>query len=250
MTHDPRTIWITGASSGIGRELALQLAARGDTVIATARSSAALDALARDAAIRSERILACPLDVTQAAAIAAAVEAQGTPDVVVLNAGTYIPMSAERFSADQFRAQIEVNLMGAVNMLEALVPRFVARRRGHVVIVASVAGYRGLPTSEAYGATKAALINLAESLKLDLARYGIKVQLVNPGFVATPLTDKNRFKMPFLMPVDKAVSRMIAGMASARFEITFPKRFTWSVKLMRLLPYRVYFCIARRITKV
>ena len=125
---------------------------------------------------------------------------------------------------------------------------FVHQRRGHIAIVSSVAGYRGLPTSAAYGATKAALINLAESLKNELDRAGVKLQLVNPGFIKTPLTDKNEFKMPFLMPVEKAVARMIAGLQTNRFEITFPRRFTWQLKLLRLLPYRLYFAFTQRRT--
>lgn len=250
-----KTAWITGASSGIGRELALALARRGIVVAASARSRDALEALAAEAGAdpRSARILPTPLDVTDRTAVAAAAEAvirvfRGPPDLVVLNAGTYLPMAAETFDAARFRTQVEVNLMGTVHMLEALLPACLAARRGHIAIVASVAGYRGLPTSAAYGATKAALINLAESLKYDCDRAGVKLQLVNPGFVETPLTAKNEFAMPHLMPVGKAVARMIAGLQRGRFEITFPRRFTWQLKLLRLLPYRLYFAITRRRT--
>lgn len=249
-----KTAWITGASSGIGRELALALARRGVVVAASARSREALESLAAEAAAAgSGRILPTPLDVSDRAAVKAAAEAairvfRGPPDLAVLNAGTYLPMSAAAFDAARFSAQVEVNLMGAVHMLDALLPAYLEARKGHIAIVSSVAGYRGLPTSAAYGATKAALINLAESLKYDLDRAGVKLQLVNPGFVKTPLTDKNDFKMPFLMPVDKAVERMIAGFQSGRFEITFPRRFTWTLKLLRLLPYRLYFAITRRRT--
>jgi short-subunit dehydrogenase len=133
-------------------------------------------------------------------------------------------------------------------MLEALLPAYLAARRGHIAVVASVAGYRGLPTGAAYGATKAALVNLCEALKFDLDRAGVKLQLVNPGFVKTPLTDQNEFRMPALMPVEKAVARMIAGLESERFEITFPRRFTWQMKLLRLLPYPFYFAVTRRRT--
>lgn len=250
-----KTAWITGASSGIGRELALALARRGIVVAASARSRDALEALAAEAGadLRSARILPTPLDITDRTAVAAAAEAvirvfRGPPDLVVLNAGTYLPMAAETFDAARFRTQVEVNLMGTVHMLEALLPACLAARRGHIAIVASVAGYRGLPTSAAYGATKAALINLAESLKYDCDRAGVKLQLVNPGFVETPLTAKNEFAMPHLMPVGKAVARMIAGLQRGRFEITFPRRFTWQLKLLRLLPYRLYFAITRRRT--
>lgn len=248
-----KTAWITGASSGIGRALALALAREGVTVAASARSREALESLAAEAGNGGARILPTPLDVTDRAAVTAAAEAairvfRGPPDLAVLNAGTYLPMSAADFDAARYREQVEINLMGTVHMLEALLPAYRAARRGHIAIVSSVAGYRGLPTSAAYGATKAALINLAESLKNELDRAGVKLQLVNPGFIKTPLTDKNDFKMPFLMPVDKAVARMIAGLQSNRFEITFPRRFTWQLKLLRLLPYRLYFAITRRRT--
>lgn len=250
-----KTAWITGASSGIGRELALALARRGVAVAASARSRAALESIAAAAGaeVGNARILPTPLDVTDRAAVRAAAEAasrvfRGPPDLAVLNAGTFEPMTAADFDAGRFRAQLEVNLMGTVHMLEALLPAYLDARRGHIAIVSSVAGYRGLPTGAAYGATKAALINLAESLKFDCDRAGVKLQLVNPGFVQTPLTDRNEFRMPFLMPVEKAVARMIAGLQGNRFEITFPRRFTWQLKLLRALPYRLYFAVARRRT--
>ena len=141
--------------------------------------------------------------------------------------------------------QVETNLMGTMHGLEALIPACLAARRGHIAIVASVAGYRGLPKAAAYGAGKAALINLAESLKFDLDRAGVKLQLVAPGFVKTPLTDKNDFAMPFLMPVDRAVDAMIDGLRGARFEITFPKPLARRMKLLRMLPYRLYFALVR-----
>jgi NAD(P)-dependent dehydrogenase (short-subunit alcohol dehydrogenase family) len=250
-----KTAWITGASTGIGRALALALVRHGITVAASARSREGLESLAAEAGAGNggARILPTPLDVADRAAVNAAAEAairvfRGPPDLAVLNAGTFLPMSAHNFDAARFREQVEINLMGTVHMLEALLPPYLAARKGHIAIVSSIAGYRGLPTSAAYGATKAALINLAESLKHDCGRAGVKLQLVNPGFVKTPLTDKNEFKMPFLMPVDKAVARMIAGFASNRFEITFPRRFTWQLKLLRLLPYRLYFAVTRRRT--
>jgi NAD(P)-dependent dehydrogenase (short-subunit alcohol dehydrogenase family) len=254
MTLTHKTAWITGASSGIGRELALQLARSGLVVAASARNAELLGALARDAAAEGKgRILPTPLDVTdldacRAAAASVARVLGGPPDLVVLNAGTYLPMGAHDFAAERFRAQIEPNLMGTAHMLDAVLPACLEAGKGHLVIVASVAGYRGLPTGAAYGATKAALINLAEALKFDLDPVGVKVQLVNPGFVKTPLTDRNEFAMPFLMPVEKAVARLIAGLGSRRFEITFPRRFTWQLKLLRLLPYALYFALTKRAT--
>jgi hypothetical protein len=249
-----KTAWITGASSGIGRALALALARRGVMVAASARSRKNLESLAAEAGAGAARVLPTPLDVTDRAAVKAAAEAVlrvfgGPPDLAVLGAGVYLPMRAADFDAARFREHVEVNVMGTVNMLEALLPACLAARRGHIVIVASVAGYRGLPRSGAYGATKAALIHLAEALKFDLDRADVKLQLVNPGFVKTPLTDKNRFRMPGLMPVEKAVARMIAGFQSNRFEIAFPRRLTWVLKLMRVVPYRLYFPLIRRRTR-
>lgn len=245
-----KTAWITGASSGIGRSLAMRLARRGVAVAVSARSRDGLESLAQEAGAAAARIVPVPLDVTdrdatQAALVSAIQTLGGLPDLAVLNAGTYEPMAAANFDAARFRVQMEVNLMGTVHALEALLPRYLAARRGHIAIVASVAGYRGLPRAAAYGPTKAALINLAESLKFDLDRAGVKLQLVDPGFVKTPLTDKNDFTMPFLMPVDRAVTAMIAGLRSGRFEINFPRRFTWQMRLLRILPYRLYFAIVR-----
>lgn len=248
------TVWITGASSGIGRALALRLAREGSTVFASARSAEGLVELEAEAATRGVpgRILPLPVDVTDRDAVAAAVEAARADapiDLAVLNAGTYLPVDIKRFDAGRFETQVAVNLVGTANCLQALLPDMIARRTGRVALVASVAGYRGLPTGAAYGASKAALINLAESLRLELHGSGVSVQLVNPGFVRTPLTDRNDFRMPFLMPVDKAAERMARGFRTDRFEITFPKRFTWQLKLLRLLPYALYFPLVRWATR-
>lgn len=241
--------WITGASSGIGRALALRLARDGAPVVASARNAEALAALEREGA---GRIVAWPLDVTDHAAVAAAVAAiegaHGPIARAILNAGTHVPMSADDFSAATVRALIDINLMGAANALEALLPRMAARRAGHIAVVASLAGYRGLPTAAAYGASKAAVINLCEALKPDCDRLGIKLQLVDPGFVDTPLTRRNDFAMPFLMPVEAASEALARGLASRRFEIVFPRRFAAIMKLMRILPYRLYFAAVRRTT--
>lgn len=243
------TTWITGASSGIGAALAQRLAASGRSVVASART---LDALKTLEAAGAGRLRAAALDVTDAAACAAAVAAieieSGPIDLAVLNAGSHMPMSADDFSVATTRRLIEVNLMGVVNCLAPALATMRARRSGHIAIVASVAGYGGLPTAAAYGPTKAALINMAQSLKLDCDRLGIKLQLVNPGFVKTPLTDRNEFPMPFLMPVEAAVDALIAGLASDRFEITFPRRFAVMLKAINLLPYAAYFAAIRRIT--
>jgi NAD(P)-dependent dehydrogenase (short-subunit alcohol dehydrogenase family) len=242
--------WITGASSGIGEETALRLAAEGWTVVASARRAALLDELAGKAK-GPGRIIAAPLDVTDLAATRALVtrlEAEHGPIArVILNAGTYQPDSARTFSAESFAATHAINVQGVINGVDAVLPKLIERKKGHIVIVSSVAGYRGLPRALAYGSSKAAMINFAESLKLDLDHHGIKVQLVNPGFIKTPLTDKNDFPMPFLMPVAEAVSVLVKEMNESHFEITFPKTFAFMLQRLRCLPYVLYFTLARQV---
>ena len=240
-----RLVWITGASSGIGRALALHLARLGNRVAVSARGKAELSALAEEAESTSGSIHAYPLDITNAEHCAAVVQAitadLGAIELAVLNAGTHHPVEAEAFKAAELKALVDINLVGTGNCLEPLLQQMIPAKRGHIAIVASIAGYRGLPTSAYYGATKAAQINVAEALKFDLDRSSIKLQLVNPGFVKTPLTDKNAFSMPFLIDVETAAARMAKGFESTSFEITFPRRFTYLLKLLRILPYRLYF---------
>ncbi len=244
----PRIAWITGASSGIGRALAMRLAADGWRVVASARDRHALESLATAA----PNVVPWPLDVSHADAVAAAVTAieqqVGPLSLAVLNAGTHRPTPAASFRAAEVRALVEVNLMGVVQCLEPTLAAMRTRRAGHIAIVASVAGYRGLPTAAGYGATKAALINLCEALKPECETLGVKLQLVCPGFVETPLTAHNTFPMPFLIPVERAVDRLVAGLAGNAFEITFPRRFALILKLMQMLPYRLYFPLIRRVT--
>lgn len=243
-----RLVWITGASSGLGRALALNLARKGDRVIASARGVEALQALAREA----PGVIPAPLDVTDLAAcrdLVVQIEAQhGAIDIAVLNAGTHTPMSAADFTAATVQHQLTINVMGAANCLEPLLAVMRARRRGRIAVVSSVAGYGGLPTAAAYGASKAALINMCEALKPECDRLGVTLQLVNPGFIDTPLTRKNEFKMPFLMDADRAAERFARGLESARFEITFPRRFALLLKLLNKLPYRAYFALVGRRT--
>ncbi|TVR96748.1 MAG: SDR family NAD(P)-dependent oxidoreductase [Rhodospirillales bacterium] len=248
-----RVVWLTGAGKGLGRAVALELARRGDRVAASARTEADLVTLATDANELDGQIRPFPLDVTDeeanAATVAAIEQQMGPINLAILNAGTHAPISADAFTATTFRTLVEVNLMGTVHGIAALLPRFIGRRSGHIAVVASVAGYRGLPTSAAYGATKAALINMCEALKPELDRAGVRIALVNPGFVRTPLTDRNPFPMPFLMEADDAARRLVVGLDSGRFEITFPRRFTWGLKLLRCLPYALYFPLVGRLLK-
>jgi short-subunit dehydrogenase len=244
-------VWITGASSGLGHALARRMAAEGWRVAASARSRDALsDLAAGDRDLKGE-IHAVPLDVTDPAAVAAAVESidqeLGPIGQAVLNAGSHRPVRAAKLEAAVFRDLAELNLMGTVNCLEALLPGMIARRGGRIAVVASLAGYRGLPTSAAYGMTKAGLINMAEALKPELDGYGIHMQLVNPGFVRTPLTDRNAFPMPFLMEVEDAAEAFYRGLRSDRFEIVFPKRFGVLMKILRVLPAPLAFAVTRRL---
>ena len=244
-------VWITGASSGIGRAVALEMARDGWRVVGSARRQEELDELAAEGP--SGRITGVAVDVTDLEATKAAVariESEiGPIACAVLAAGTHIPTSAEDFKPEDFRKLVDVNVMGVVNATAAILPGFKTRRAGHLVVVASVAGYGGLPTAAGYGATKAALINFTESMKFDLDAFGVKTQLVCPGFVKTPLTDKNPFPMPFLMEVEDAAKAMVSGMKGSGFEITFPKRFTTLVKIVSGLPYRLYFALVRKGTE-
>lgn len=244
--------WVTGASSGIGKALALALAREGWTVLASARSEKALRELAAEASGLPGRIVAAPGDVTDADAmerLVAEAEARDGPiALAILNAGIWLPVEMDTFSPEPFAKTFAVNLMGVVNSLTPLVSRMIAGKGGEIAIVSSVAGYGGLPTSAAYGASKAALTNLAESLKLDLAPYGVQMRVVHPGFIDTPATRTNTFPMPFLMPVDDAAARIVAGLKRTAFEITFPRRFTFILKALQKLPYALYFPLVARMT--
>lgn len=243
---DWRSVWITGASSGIGLELAKMIGAQSDHVAISARSEDRLKAASAD----YDTLHAYPLDVTDAPAVSACVaeieEKTGGIDVAILNAGAWTLMTVDEFDLAAIRKGVEVNYMGVMHALDALLPRMLSRGKGHIVLVASVAGYRGLPLSLAYGPTKAALINLAETLACELGPRGIKVSLVNPGFVDTPMTRDNPFPMPGLMSVEKAAAECLAGLKRSSFEVRFPWAFTSAMKILRLLPNRLYFWVVRR----
>lgn len=244
-------VWITGASTGIGREVALRFARAGWTVAMTARRRELLDDLAATPALAG-RLVAYPCDVTDPAAMAGVVgriEAEcGPVRIALLNAGTYAFERMEEMEAGRFRSVIDTNLMGVVHGLVPLLTAMRTRRSGQIAIVASVAGYLGLPGSLAYGASKAALINLAEALAMEATPWGIRVQVINPGFVETPLTASNRFPMPFLMPVGRAADHILRGLSSSRFEIAFPWPMVALLKVVRRLPYRLSFALLSRLT--
>ncbi|MEM5492221.1 SDR family NAD(P)-dependent oxidoreductase [Hoeflea sp. AS16] len=244
--------WVTGASSGIGKALALDLAGEGFTVYATARSEEALAELAALSDKLKGRIIATPGDVTNAKAMAEitgriASEGNGLA-LAVFNAGVYLPVHGETLKVDDFEKTFAVNLSGVVKGLVPAIERMKARGRGQIAIVSSVTGYGGMPTSAAYGATKAALINMAESLKFDLDKFGVRIQVINPGFVDTPATADNAFEMPALITPGQAAKRIAQGLKSGAFEITFPRRFTYVLKALQLLPYPAYFWLMNAAT--
>lgn len=248
----PPVIWLSGASSGIGHGLALHFLQDGARLAVSARNRDKLESLADLIPGSSERLLVLPVDATDAGQMEDAyrqLHAQwGPPDMVVANAGTHQHMELGDIDYQACRAIIEINLLGAIRMLTLPLPDMVQRGSGHLIGVASLAGYRGLPASAAYGASKSGLITFLEGLRFDLAGTGVSVTIVNPGFVRTPLTDRNPFEMPCLVSVDEAVAAIRDGLRAGASEIHFPKRFSRAMKLLRVLPYPVYQWLVRRIT--
>lgn len=251
---DPKDgiVWITGASTGIGRALALRLCRDGYTVAATARDEDRLATLATETESLAGKAIAFPCDVTDETGMAktvSAIEKQVGPIVLaVFNAGNYFPTRGERLDVLNVVKTFEINLFGVIYGLVPTVERMRKRGRGQVVFVASASSYFGWPSASSYGATKAALNNFAEALKYDFDKLNIRIQVVNPGFIDTPLTAKNAFKMPALMPVDKAVERMVDALKTGGFEVSFPRRFTWFLKLLRILPQPLRYWFINRAT--
>ena len=243
-----KRVWLVGAASGIGLALADALIAAGAQVAVSARREALLQQHF------AGRALVLALDVTDAAATRAAAQQLQQDwqciDVVMALAGDYLPMSVQALDLPRAQQIVAVNLQGVLNLLAAVKDDLLTQGSGHFSIVASVAGYGGLPNSLAYGASKAGAINLAQSLWLELRAAGIGVSVINPGFVATPLTAGNTFPMPFLISTEQAVQQILRGLARGEFEIHFPKTFSRLLKLINLLPHRWYFAVVRRITGV
>ncbi len=242
-----RSVWLVGASSGIGLACAKALHALGAKVCVSARQADLLQAFVE----QHPGSMALPLDVTDAAALKAAaqqVQSQQGLDVVVYCAGVYQALRATEFNLARMEQHMSVNYHGALFLLDAVLPTLLAQGKGHLSWVSSVAGYRGLPQSLAYGPSKAALTHLAEALYLDLHDSGLGVSVINPGFVETPLTAQNQFTMPALITPAQAAQHILQGWKDGLFEIHFPKRFTRWLQLLRILPYRWYFSLVRRAT--
>lgn len=248
-----RRVWVIGASSGIGHATAEALIRRGARVQLSARNAQALEAIVSSHRDTSDTFpaKAWPLDVTDAPAVARtarAILAQGPLDMVLYCAGHYREMRATEIDMMDLQQHLNINYSGVLRVINAVLPAMTARGKGHISVISSVAGFRGLPKSLAYGPTKAALTNLAETLYLDLQPLGLGVSVIHPGFVQTPLTAQNDFTMPALITPAQAAQSMIEGWGEGDFEIHYPKRFTRWMKLLRLLPYRLYFPAVRRFT--
>ncbi len=241
------TAWVTGGSTGIGRELAIKLASQGVKVAVSARSADKLGALTRE----YSNLIAVSVDVTDRAAVAAAharISAElGGIDLAVLNAGVWYPMSSSDYDVAKVAQSMDVNYMGIANALEPLIPGMLARGKGHLALVASVAGYRGLPQAVAYAPSKAAIISLAEVLRLELGRKGLTVSLVNPGFVDTPMTEVNTFPMPYIVDADDAAERILRGLKRGKFEIAFPWQLVAMLKMLRIMPNAIFLKLAGRL---
>lgn len=246
-----RRVWLVGASSGIGLACAKALHAAGAKVVISARDLGLLSEWAEACNHQEVTVELLTLDVTDALQVKYAmrqVAANGPLDLLLYCAGHYRAQRATAFDLNDMLRHQEVNYSGLLRVLDAALPLFLQQGFGHISLVSSVAGWRGLPNGLAYGPTKAAVTHLAETLYMDLQDKGIGVSLINPGFVATPLTAQNNFQMPALISPEQAASDMLAGWAEGLFDIHFPKRFTLWLKLMRLLPYRLYFALVRRFT--
>ena len=251
-----KTVWLVGASTGIGRATASALHAAGARVVVSARGRDALDKFVAEHG-RSDAIA---LDATDRDAMrdaaARIVSVHGRIDLAMYCAGTYKALRATAFDLDVALGHVQVNYVGALYLLDAVLPAMQAQAKaaqpgqsgGHISLVSSVAGFRGLPQSLAYGPTKAALINLAETLYLDLQPLGLGVSVINPGFVETPLTSQNQFKMPALITPEEAAREIMRGWKHGQFEIHFPKRFTFWMHALRHLGYGSYFAAVRRST--
>jgi NADP-dependent 3-hydroxy acid dehydrogenase YdfG len=250
--HDA-VVWVTGASSGIGEALVGPLIGRGARVAVSARRADALEALAQSWRAKGADVRAFPLDVTDrdatARVVAAIEQALGRVDVAILNAGSHVLATKKPFDAQQFIDNMQLNYVGMLYGIEAVLPGMLTRGRGHIAGVSSLAGLRPLPSAGAYGASKAAASHMLDAIRFDLEPRGILVTNITPGFVKTPLTDRNQYRMPFLMEVDRAAEILVDGLERGKREIHFPKPLSWIVKTLRVLPFPLYHRIIKATTR-
>ena len=240
--EDKKVIWITGASSGIGRALALKFANEGWTVAASARRENLLQDLNKE----NQNIYPFPLDVTNIEQCQTVfkniIKKFNDIEISIFGTGIHDPQSEKKFNLDKIRKIMEVNYFGTMNAINSVYDYYNDKKRGQISIISSVAGYRGLPAAGAYCASKSALTSFAESLHFEMKRKNVRVSLVSPGFIKTPMTDQNDFPMPMIKSPEFAAEQIYIGLIKKNgFEIHFPKTFTYFLKFLRLLPHAIYF---------
>ena len=249
MSENQKKIWITGASSGIGKAVAEKFAKEGWKVAVSARRKEILDEMAKN-----QNIFSYPLDVTDVNQINKVfkeiINQFGDLDICLFSSGTYDPKNEQRIDPKKIKDVVAVNFFGVVDCVKEVEDYFKKRKSGHISIVSSIAGYRGLPNSSGYGPSKAALTNFCESIYFDFKKFGVKVTVISPGFIKTPLTDKNKFSMPFLRSPDFAAKKIYQGLLKSNsFEIHFPKQLTLLLKFFRILPYKIYLFLINKSVK-
>lgn len=230
--------WIVGASAGLGRAVAHEISKTGAEVILSARSEDELTALAAEL---PGQATALPMDVSDPESVAEAAKVAGDVDGMVYLAGVYWPISATEMDGEKAAAMLDINLTGAARVLGHVLPAMVARDEGHIVLTGSLSGFRGLPGAVGYGASKAGLMSLAETLYADLRRTGVDVQLINPGFIRTRLTEKNEFTMPFIMDAEPAAQKFVDHMQGDSFAMNFPTLFATMFRASQFLPDWLYY---------
>ena len=249
MSENQKKIWITGASSGIGKAVAEKFAQEGWQVAVSARRKELLDEMAKN-----QNISSYPLDVVNEGNCSDTFQKILSKfkeiDLCIFCSGTYDPKKEKEINIQQSRFVMDVNYFGVLNCVKAVEKYFKNKNKGHISIVSSIAGYRGLPNSSGYGPSKAALNNFAESIFFDFKKYNVRISVISPGFIKTPLTDKNEFPMPFLRSVDFAAEKIFNGLTKSNsFEIHFPKQLTLILKFLRILPYRIYLFLIYKLYK-
>ena len=249
MSENQKKIWITGASSGIGKAVAEKFALEGWKVAVSARRKEVLDEMTK-----AQNIFSYPLDVTNENQINSVFQKIlsdfGELDLCLFSSGTYDPKNEQKIDPDKIKNVIKVNFFGVVDCVKTVEDYFKKRKSGHISIVSSIAGYRGLPNSSGYGPSKAALTNFCESIYFDFKKFNVRISVISPGFIKTPLTDKNNFPMPFLKTVDFAAEKIFKGLVKENaFEIHFPKGLTLTLKFLRVLPYKLYLFLVDKLVK-
>ena len=249
MSENQKKIWITGASSGIGKAVAEKFALEGWKVAVSARRKEVLDEMTK-----TQNIFSYPLDVTNEDQINSVFQKIlndfGELDLCLFSSGTYDPKNEKKIDPDKIKNVIKVNFFGVVDCVKTVEDYFKKRKSGHISIVSSIASYRGLPNSSGYGPSKAALTNFCESIYFDFKKFNVRVSVISPGFIKTPLTDKNEFPMPFLRSANFAAEKIYLGITkSNKFEIHFPIGLTLTLKFLRILPYKIYLFLVDKLVK-